>query len=353
MPERIIRYTEALREAFEHALATDPAVFLLGLGVSDPTGIYGTTKGLVDRFGPDRVLETPTAENAMTGVAIGAALDGFRPVMSHHRVDFALLAMEQIVNQAAKWHYMFGGQKSVPLVVRMVIGRGWGQGPQHSQSLQSWFAHIPGLRVIMPTFPDDAKGMMLAAIADPNPVVILEHRWVHGIKGHVTPEAYTVPLDKARVVREGTDITLVGVSFMTVECLRVADELAKSGVKAEVIDLRSIRPIDSDAILRSVAKTGRLIVADTSWSNCGVGAEVLAIAVERGFANLRAAPSRFGLADCPAPTSPALADHFYPRAGHILAAARAAIGLPADPADLTVPPGTRLDVPDPSFQGPF
>lgn len=313
----------------------------------------GTTVGLQAKHGAQRVLDMPLAENAMTGVAIGSALVGMRPIITHQRVDFALTAMEQMVNQAAKWHYMFGGKMRVPLVVRMIVGRGWGQGPQHSQSLQALFAHIPGLKVIMPTTAYDAKGMLAAAIEDDNPVLVLEHRWLYGLVDYVPEEYYTVPLGSARTLRDGDDVTIVAASYMTLEALKAADSLAERGIQAEVIDLRSLRPLDEASILRSVRRTGRLVVADTGWKNYGVSAEIVALASERAFGVLKAAPVRVALPDCPTPTSPALATRYYPRAPHIVVAALQACGLDTIDIDLNPPEGQHLDQPDPSFTGPF
>ena len=225
-------------------MAKDPSVYIMGLGVPDPKGVFGTTLGLQQKYGLKRVLDIPLSENAMTGVATGSALVGMRPIITHQRVDFALNAMEQMVNQAAKWHYMFGGQNRVPLVIRMIIGRGWGQGPQHPQSLQSWFAHVPGLRVVMPTTPHDAKGLLISSIEDDNPVIFIEHRWLHGISDHVPEGIYRVPLGKARVVREGRRVTIVATSYMVLESLRASETLSESGIEAEVIDVRCLRPLD-------------------------------------------------------------------------------------------------------------
>ena len=229
---RQLKFFEAIREATDQAMERDPAVYIVGLGVPDPKGIFGTTLGLQEKYGTTRVQDMPLSENAMTGVALGSALVGMRPIITHQRVDFALVAMEQMVNQAAKWHYMFGGKAKVPMVVRMIIGRGWGQGPQHSQSLQAWFAHIPGLKVVMPTTAHDAKGLLAAAIEDNNPVVFIEHRWLHNISDEVPEEYYTVPLGSARVMREGNDVTIVGTSYMALEAVRAAEHLRAHDVFA-------------------------------------------------------------------------------------------------------------------------
>ena len=346
---RVITYAEAICEATDQCLAADANVYVMGLGVPDPKGVFGTTLGLKERHGA-RVMDMPTSENAMTGVAIGAAIVGMRPILTHQRLDFALLSIEQLVNQAAKFHYMFGGEASVPLVVRMVIGRGWGQGPQHSQSLQAWFAHVPGLKVVMPATAYDAKGLLIAAVEDDNPVIYLEHRWLHGTKGEVPEEPYRVPIGEARRLREGEDITLVGISYMTIEAMRAAEVLAGHGISAEVIDLRSLRPFDADTVIASVRRTGRLLVADTGGVTGGFGGEIVSQIVERAFDRLICPPRRIGLPDVPTPTSPALARHYYPRAGDIVTAvmemlARGPVAMP--PAD------GPLDVPDPGFTGPF
>lgn len=349
---RTITGAEAIREALDYCLERDSRVVLMGLGVPDPKGVFGTTMGLQKKHGAERVLDMPTAENGMTGIALGATLAGTRPVMVHQRLDFALLAVEQIVNQAAKWRYMFGGQMGAPLVIRLVVGRGWGQGTQHAQSLHAWFAHIPGLKVVAPATPADAKGLLISAIEDEDPVVFIEHRWVQVVKDAVPEGAHRVPLGLARVAREGKDVTLVGISYMTLECLRAAEYLAEEGISAEVVDLRSLRPLDEETILASARKTGRLIVADTSWTFAGASAEIAALVAEKAHGALKAAPRRLGTADCPVPSSPALANLCYPRAEQIAQAAREALGL-TTPAPKRAPSKVPLDVPDPSFTGPF
>lgn len=350
---RQLRYFEAVREAHAQLLATDPGSCVMGLGVPGPTGVFGTTRGLQEEFGKHRVFDMPSSENAMTGIALGLALTGRRPIIVHMRVDFAVLSMEPLVNQAAKWHYMYGGKLKAPLTVRMIIGRGWGQGPQHSQSLQAWFAHVPGLKVVMPTTPHDAKGMLIAASRDDSPVIVLEHRWLYNVAGPVPEAPYEVALDKAAVLRKGRDITLAATSYMTLESLKAADLLAQIGVDAEVIDLRSVAPIDTATLCESVGRTGRLVVSDTGHEFFGVGAEVIAAVTERAFGVLKAAPLRVGLPHIPTPTTPALADLYYPLARDIAAAALKSLGstreLPPDDSD----PRKWKDVPDPSFKGPY
>jgi pyruvate dehydrogenase E1 component beta subunit len=350
---RELKFFQAINEAIDQCMARDPAVYLMGLGVPDPKGIFGTTLGLQKKYGAQRVMDMPTSENAMTGVAIGSALTGMRPIMVHQRLDFALLAMEQIVNQAAKWHYMFGGQMKVPLVIRMIIGRGWGQGPQHSQGLQSWFAHVPGLRVVMPSTPYDAKGLLIAALEEDNPVIFLEHRWLHNISGDVPEEVYRVELGKARRVVEGHDLTIVANSYMTLEALHAAQMLSADGISADVIDLRTINPLDEETILASVRKTGALIVADGAWKTAGFAAEIIARVSEQALESLRRPPVRVTFPDVPTPSSPALAVHYYPRAAEIVAQAQRMLGRRLGAQRAHPAGGIGLDVPDPSFQGPF
>ena len=349
---RNLKFVQALNEAVDLCMAKDPRVFVMGLGAPDAAAIFGSTKGLVEKYGPRRVLDMPVAENAMTGVLVGAALRGMRPVMTHIRLEFAMLAIDQLVNQAAKWHYMFGGRASVPLVVRMVVGRGWGQGPQHSQSLQAWFAHVPGLKVVMPATPHDAKGLLISAIEDNNPVVFIEHRWLYNIHGPVPEGIYRVPIGPPHVLRRGRDVTIAAISYMTLESVRAADELAREGIDVEVVDVRTLNPFQEGPILESVRKTGRLIVTDTGWRSVGFAAEVVSRVVEQGLRDLKEAPVRVALPDLPTPTTRALANYYYPLVSDIAAAARRLCGRPPK-AEPEVKPDAYLDVPDSSFTGPF
>ena len=326
---------------------------MIGLGTPDPKGVFGTTIGLVDEYGAERILDMPVSENALSGVVLGSAIDGMRPILTHQRVDFSLVSFEQIINQAAKWHYMYGGQATAPLVIRMIVGRGWGQGPQHSQSLQSIFAHIPGLKVVMPTTPADAKGLLLSAIFDDNPVIILEHRWLYDIEGPVPEGDHRTPIGVPRVVRPGKDITIVGTSYMTIEALRAAEMLVDLGIDAEVIDLRTINPLDHKSIIDSVQKTSHLIVTDTSWRNCGVAGEIVARVAEEAFGYLKSAPRRVTLPDAPVPTSHALTDAFYPRAIDIAHIAGDMMGISTSGLSDNSAESGMLDVPDNSFRGPF
>lgn len=352
MTERTLKYFEAINEALDLCMTADPNVFIMGLGAPDPTMLFGTHRGLAEKFGPKRVVDMPISENAMTGVLLGAAQNGMRPIMSHIRLEFAMLAIDQIVNQAAKWHYMFGGKTSAPMVIRMLVGRGWGQGPQHSQSLQSWFAHVPGLKVIMPATAHDAKGLMIAAIEDNNPVVCIEHRWLYGVSGPVPEGHYTTPIGAPGHLRHGNDVTIAASSYMTLEAIRAADALRDEGILADVLDVHTLNPFDETAIVASVRRTGNLIVADTGSRSAGFAAEISSRVVEQAFSDLKQAPVRITLPDIPTPTTRALANYFYPGVEDIKAAARRLTGRPPQPAP-EINPGDFLDVPDPEFTGPF
>lgn len=348
-----ITYAQAVNEALHQAMESDERVICYGLGVPDPKGVWGTTVGLQKRFGPDRVFDMPASENAMTGVAIGAAIGGFRPIMTHQRLDFFLLAMDQLVNGAAKWHYVFGGRMTVPLTVRLVVGRGWGQGPTHSQSLQSWFAHIPGLKVVMPTTPSDAKGLLLESIFDDNPVVFLEHRWLHNLEGDVPAGDHRVPIGKAQRLREGRDITIVAMSYMTIEALNAIEVLDKEGISADLIDVRSVNPMDWELILSSVRKTGVLLALDTAVATGSIASEIVAIASMECHDSLKKAPRRLGLPDLPTPTSHALTKGFYPRAEDIVAEVGHMLGRHINDTDLIDRRNVPHDVPGDWFTGPF
>ncbi|MBM3465595.1 MAG: alpha-ketoacid dehydrogenase subunit beta [Armatimonadetes bacterium] len=312
MEERLLTYADALREATEQEMRRDESVVVMGLGVDDFRGIYGTTVGLVDQFGAERVIDTPLSEDGMTGVAIGMAVAGLRPIHVHIRMDFVMLAMNQIVNIASKARYMFGGGVSVPMVVRSVIGRSWGQGPQHSQGLHALFMHLPGLKVVAPTTPYDAKGCLIQAIRDDNPVMFVEHRMLHYLKGHVPAAQYTVPFGKARILVPGSDVTLVGISYMAQECLRARALLERQGISAEVIDPISLSPLDMDTITASVKKTGRVVVVDSGWTMCGATAEIIAQLADRlqGVREFR--HRRMGFEPVPCPTTKNLENLYYP-----------------------------------------
>ena len=320
---RELSYAEAIREALAQAMQADPRVFLFGEDVGVYGGAFGVSGDLVHRFGRDRVIDTPISELGLAGAAVGAALTGMRPVLEIQFSDFVTLAMEQIVNQAAKIRFMFGGKASVPMVVRLPGGSGTGAAAQHSQSLEAWFAHVPGLKVVQPSTPHDAKGLLLAAIDDPNPVLVFEHKLLYKSKGPVPEDAYRVPIGQAAVRRTGTDITIVAASVMAVRATAAATVLAAEGIEAEVIDLRSLRPIDLPTIARSVRKTHRLLIVYEGVKTMGIGAEIAAQVVESDAFDFLDAPIvRLGGADAPIPYNPVLEKAAVPQENDIVAAAR-------------------------------
>jgi pyruvate/2-oxoglutarate/acetoin dehydrogenase E1 component len=323
--QRLLTYVDALREAVAQEMKRDPRVFVFGLDVDDHKAIQGSTRGLVDDFGADRVFGTPLSEDAMTGVAIGAAMAGMRPIHVHIRMDFLMLCMNQLINIAAKSSYMYEGQVKVPLVVRSMIGKSWGQGAQHSQGLHSMFMHVPGLKVVAPSNAYDAKGCLIAAIRDDNPVIFVEHRLLYFTDAFVPEESFEVQFGKARVCTQGKDITVVGISNMLVECLRAHELLADVGIEAEVIDPISLVPLDIDTIVESVKRTGRLLVVDNAWTSCGASAEIVAQVVERAQNGRPFQIRRMGYAPVTCPTTPALEREFYPDPAKIAQAVHAMV----------------------------
>jgi pyruvate/2-oxoglutarate/acetoin dehydrogenase E1 component len=346
---RHLSYVDAVREATDLEMARDPAVIVFGLDVDDPKAIQGTTRGLLEKYGPARVFGTPLSEDAMTGTAVGMALAGLRPIHVHIRMDFLMLAMNQLINVAAKSRYMYGGQVSLPVVVRAMIGKSWGQGAQHSQGLHSFFMHVPGLKVVAPSTPHDAKGCLIAAVRDDNPVLFIEHRLLHSQLGPVPEGAYTIAPRKARVTAQGDDVTLVGVSYMQIECLRARLYLEEVGISAEVIDPIWLSPLETDTIAASVEKTGRLLVVDSAWTCCGASAEIVAQVAERlqGIRDLRL--QRLGFAPVTCPTTPVLEELFYPNARTIAAAARDLV----EGSAVGWLPAKRTDLQSIAFKGPF
>jgi pyruvate dehydrogenase E1 component beta subunit len=316
-------YAEAIREALAQAMETDERVFLFGEDVGVYGGAFGVSGDLIHRFGPERVIDTPISELAMAGAAVGAAMTGMRPVLEIQFSDFITLAMEQVVNQAAKIHFMFGGKASVPLVIRLPGGSGTGAAAQHSQSLEAWFAHVPGLKVVQPSTPHDAKGLLLAALDDPNPVLMFEHKLLYKTKGHVPAERYRVPIGKAAVRREGRDITVVATSIMVLRSEAAARRLEEEGISVEVIDLRSLRPIDFPTIAESVRKTHRLLIVYEGVKTMGIGAEISAMIAESEVFDFLDAPiARLGGADTPLPYNPKLEKAAVPQEEDIVTAVR-------------------------------
>lgn len=319
---RILSYAQAIREAHAQLLATDPRTFVIGQGLWSPWYAGASLEGLDREFSRDRIVDSPVSENATTGLAVGAALAGMRPIVFHPRMDFMLLAVDPIVNQAANWSYLFQGQIGVPLVIRAVINRGGEQGAQHSQALHAMFMHIPGLKVVMPSTPYDAKGLLISALEDPNPVLYIDDRWLYGAAESVPEPMFRVPIGKAALRRPGSDVTLIGIGYMAAECVKAAELLAGVDIDAEVVDLRSLKPWDAERVLESVRKTGHAIVADPGWRTAGASAEIAATIFEQAFHELEEPVERVTLPDCPAPTSHAEESAYYPGAEQIAAAAQ-------------------------------
>jgi pyruvate dehydrogenase E1 component beta subunit len=309
---RTILYGQAINEALRQLFEADPRVFLMGQGVTSPWYVGATTLGLEEEFGDRRIIDTPVSENGVTGAAVGAAIAGMRPIVVHPRMDFMYYAMDQIANHAANWHYMFGSQVSVPLTIWSIINRGGEQAAQHSQALQAMFMHQPGLKVVMPSTPADAKGLLVAAVRDENPVVYIDDRWLYRLEGEVPEKLYETPIGKAVVRKTGEDVTIAATSFLVLHALQAADNLVSHGIDAEVVDLRTIKPLDEKSLLGSVRKTGRLVVADGGWRTCGVAAEISSTVAEKAFASLKSPVARVTLPDVPAPASSALERAYYP-----------------------------------------
>jgi pyruvate/2-oxoglutarate/acetoin dehydrogenase E1 component len=319
---RTISYAQAINETLFQAMEADKRVFLIGQGVTSPWYVGSTTTGLLEQFGPKRVIDTPVSENGITGTAIGAALAGMRPVLVHPRMDFMYYAMDQLANHAANWHYMFGGQMSVPLTIWGIINRGGEQAAQHSQALQAMFTHIPGLKVVIPSTPHDAKGLLAASIEDDNPVVYIDDRWLYTYTGEVPEKLYTTPIGKGIMRRKGKDATVIATSYLTCQASEAAATLEQDGIEVEIIDLRSLKPLDENLLVGSVKKTGRAVIVDGGWKTCGVSAEIAALLVEKAFRHLKAPIVRVSLPDTPAPASSALESVYYPNAKSIAAAVK-------------------------------
>jgi pyruvate/2-oxoglutarate/acetoin dehydrogenase E1 component len=330
---RHIDFQGAIQEATAQEMERDPSVFVYGIGVPTNDRIFGSTLGLAERFGSDRCFDTPLSEDAMTGFGLGAAINGMRPVHVHIRMDFLILAMNQLVNMVSTYSYSTRGQVKVPMVIRAIVGRGWGQGYQHSKSLHSTFAHIPGLKVVLPTTPRDAKGLLTAAIRDDNPVIFIEHRWLYWAEEEVPEEPFTIPIGDANILKTGKDITVVATSWMNIEALKAAEILDREGVSVEIVDPRTIAPFDDSTVVESVQKTRHCIVADNDWLDCGFSAEVAARVSEKCFGDLKSPVHRIGFAPTPCPTVRCLENEFYPNAVDIIRAVEKKLDL--SPVDLS------------------
>lgn len=326
MTERIIKYTEALKEAVDQMMERDPKIFVVGLGVSYKNGADATTAGLKTKY-PERVFDVPVSEAGTTGMAVGAAINGLHPIVHHGRIEFALLASDSIFTQAAKWNYMFGGGHPVPIVFRINVGRQWGNGPQHTQALYSLFGNVPGLKVVIPSTPQMAKGLLVSALLDKNPVVMLESRWLFNIKQDVPAEIFSKPLDKANVEKEGKEVTVVAYGDGLLSA-REALGLVGSAAGVELIDLVSLNPVDHETIAKSIKKTGRLLTVDTTNEAFNIGSEIIAHVARNPTLKLKSSPALLSCPNVPCPTSTALTENYYPTKVDIANAVLSLLGKP-------------------------
>ena len=347
-----ISFAQAINKALKEEMARNNKLICFGLGANDSLRFFGTTQGLKEQFGEQRVFETPTSENAMTGIGIGMSLYKNPCVMMHQRLDFFLLAMDQLVNSAAKWHYMFGGIKSVPITIRLVVGKGWGQGPTHSQSLQSWFAHIPGLKVVMPSLPSNAYNLLKASIRDPNPVIFIEHRWLHEVEEQkITKKNIKKQIGFSKTLSKGKDLTIVTYSLSTLEILSIKKELNKNGIMFDHIDLQTIKPLDLKPIKQSLKKTKKLLVLDTiSHPICSIGSEILSQVYLDKEVKLSKSPILLTLPDIPSPTSTFYTKDFYISKQDIVNKIKI---LTNKKIKIKFSNNIIHDVPDLRFKGPF
>ena len=344
--------SSAINEALFAAMKKDKKMLCFGLGTTDPKAIFSTTKNLEKKFGSDRVFDVPASENALTGVSIGLALSKVRTVVTHQRLDFFLLAMDQLVNSAAKWFYTFG--QPVPITIRLIVGRGWGQGPTHSQNLHSWFTHIPGLKVVMPSNPNDARNLLLASIFDPNPVIFIEHRWLHELEGKVKYKKKIEKLGKGRIIAAGDKITIIAMSYLVLEAKSAVSHLKKFNIDCELIDIRCLQPLDWSLIKKSILKTGRLLVLDTANKNNSFSSEIITRTVTELMSKLKAAPDRLTMPDIPEPASYGLTKGLYIRPYNIVKAVIKILKLKNKLILNTVVKEPKPhDVPGQWFKGPF
>jgi len=350
-----ITFGHQIRDGLDQLLKQDQSCIIMGLGVSDPKAIFSTVSGLYSKYGSRRVIETPTSENAMTGVGIGLAITGFKPIMIHQRLDFFLLAMDQLVNNAAKWNYMYGGQQSVPLTIRLITGRGWGQGPTHSQNLHSWFTHIPGLKVVVPAFAKDAKHLLISSVNDPNPVIFIEDRWCHSQKfdKNLFSSNNQYSIGQAEVIKYGTQITIISSGYSSVMSLRAVQFLSSYGVDVELIDLKTLKPLDTNTIVNSVKKTGKLLVIDSGPRIASFASEIVSKISELAFDCLKIAPQIISAHDIPEPTSFGVTKYFKYNAMDIAYKVIMILGKDPMKFNLSLLNDLIHDVPDENFNSPF
>jgi len=321
-----LSYREAVRDAMSTAMRRDDDVFIMGEDIAEMGGSMGVTQGMLEEFGPDRVRNTPISEMAIVGAGIGAAIAGMRPIVEIMYQDFTTLAMEQLVSQAAKHRYMSGGQIKVPLTIRTQGGAGWSPGAQHAQQLEAWFVHVPGLKVVFPSTPEDVRGLLWTSIYEDNPIIFFEHRTLYGIKGEVPEKLEPIDLGKARIHREGEDVTVIATGRLVHESLKAAEQAAEEGVSVEVFDPRTLQPLDEDALIASVQKTNRAVVAHEAVTRMGWGAEVAAVIQEKAFDYLDAPVARVGAKFTPIPFAPVMEEWVVPHANDVLAAIKKTVG---------------------------
>jgi pyruvate/2-oxoglutarate/acetoin dehydrogenase E1 component len=321
-----LSYREAVRDAMSTAMRRDDDVFIMGEDIAEMGGSMGVTQGMLEEFGPERVRNTPISEMAIVGAGIGAAIAGMRPIVEIMYQDFTTLAMEQIVSQAAKHRYMSGGQVKVPITIRTQGGAGWSPGAQHAQQLEAWFVHVPGLKVVFPSTPEDVRGLLWSSIYEDNPIILFEHRTLYGIKGEVPDEIEPIEIGKARIHREGEDVTVVATGRLVHESLKAAEQAAEEGISVEVFDPRSLQPLDEDALIASVKKTNRAVVAHEAVTRMGWGAEVAAVVQEKAFDYLDAPVARVGAKFTPIPFAPVMEEWVIPHAKDVLAAIKKTVG---------------------------
>lgn len=352
-----MKFFEAINNALILSMKKDKKVICFGLGVNDPKRIFNTTNNLVELFGEERVFDVPTSENSLTGIGVGCSILGFKTIMIHQRLDFFLLAMDQLVNSAAKWSFMFGNKDKVPITIRLILGRGWGQGPTHSQNLQTWFAHIPGLKVVVPSNPYDAKGLLISSIFDKNPVIFLEHRWLHNStsKNKIPKKFYKIDIGSAKVIEKGEDLTIIASSYMVNNALKINSILKKNNIFAEIIDLRSLKPIDWKTIIKSVKKTKKVLLLETTNKFCSISSEIVSYICENIFYELKLPPKIIALPDMPEPTSYFLTKYYYPSMQDILTTIFSFLGKKINVKKISkeIEHNNHHDVPGDWFNGPF
>ena len=348
---KLITYSEAINLGIKIAMRNNKNLIIFGLGVGDPKNIFNTTTDLIEEFKKERVFDVPSSENALTGIAIGASLNGVPSILTHQRLDFLLLSMDQLINSASKMHYMFGSKVNVPITIRCMIGRGWGQGPTHSQNFQAALAHFPGLKIMMPTFPSDVKDIMIESVNDKNPVIILEHRWLFNLKGLVDYKKIKSRFGKARVIKKGDDITIVAMSYMTIESLKAHKILKKYNINTEIIDLISIKPLDMQTIIKSIKKTAKLIILDTGFYSNSISSEIISEISINYSSLLDKPPIKLAMPDIPEPTSHYLTKNFYNNYKDIIKSVSKLLGKKISFDHMK--DDIYHDIPDESFKGPF